>query len=392
MFTYGSYASLPFMNVLPTMITNFGGDTQVCTLPPESYQPFYMYLNPQAQAALNGTTNPFGSYLDINTSIARAQQNAQAVGNNIWNNLASGRINTGLQNITMAKQKLNSMLMQDGITDEQKESINNLIKQLDEKEAALKELIENKENYTPEDAYKKACEIETAITKIVCDISKVAAGKKPAASDKADSADKTDNADKADAAEETDEAKKAKEAEEKKKKEAEEKKRKEAAQEKNGADGEYKYSQDVINLVEKFYNAVEGPGTKNDDFEAVCNSITKDNVIQVMCAWNSEYSSVHGESFMEAFMWDANASQKKELGRHILKCLRDKARELNMTDECRSEFAQIQKELDSWFYISNDIAKVFDSVIKKIADKMGMPDSAPYAKGSSGGDEKKGKK
>ena len=53
--------------------------------------------------------------------------------------------------------------------------------------------------------------------------------------------------------------------------------------------------------------------------------------------------------------------------------MRDKAVALGIYDKCREDFAAIDKEMNSWFYISNDVAKNYDNIIKEIANKEGKP-------------------
>ena len=104
--------------------------------------------------------------------------------------------------------------------------------------------------------------------------------------------------------------------------------------------------------------------------EEVLNLVNKDNVMDLVLAWNKYHSGEEGESFIEAFMWDAESGQKEKYGKLIARALRDKAEELGIYDECREDFAKIDKEMGSWLYISNDIAQNYDNIIAKIAEKM----------------------
>ena len=54
-----------------------------------------------------------------------------------------------------------------------------------------------------------------------------------------------------------------------------------------------------------------------------------------------------------------------------MNALRDKALELGIMDECRGDFAAINKEVKSTFWFDNDVAENYDNIIKKIAAKEG---------------------
>lgn len=76
--------------------------------------------------------------------------------------------------------------------------------------------------------------------------------------------------------------------------------------------------------IDKYYDAIDGIGT-GESFDAVLNNINEENVMDYVLGWNKYHSAEKGESFMEAFMWDADASQKKKYGKQIARALRDKA-------------------------------------------------------------------
>ena len=90
-----------------------------------------------------------------------------------------------------------------------------------------------------------------------------------------------------------------------------------------------------------------------------------------MLAWEDSHSAEENESFMTAFMFDADRSQKIKYGKHIRNVLFKKAKELGISNECREDFAKIDKEMNSWIYVDNDVAKNYDNIIKKIAEKEG---------------------
>ena len=62
-YNYLSYANMPYWNVLPCGISNFGGDTQVFTLPDDiTNGNIGMNLNEQALAVLNQQSNVYNNW------------------------------------------------------------------------------------------------------------------------------------------------------------------------------------------------------------------------------------------------------------------------------------------------------------------------------------------
>ena len=173
---------------------------------------------------------------------------------------------------------------------------------------------------------------------------------------------------------------------------------------------EVKYSPQVKTAIETFYAATYCAGTDDPAMEEVVGSITSDNVMDYMTAWNKYHSGEKGESFMEAFMSDANegfwgtvlggfginklfgygatSDQKVNGCRQVAYALREKAEELGIYDECKADFAKIDKELGSWLWIDDDIYKNFDNIIKKIANKM-APGYSKYGSPEKTGETKK---
>lgn len=137
-----------------------------------------------------------------------------------------------------------------------------------------------------------------------------------------------------------------------------------------------------LDLVDKFYDATYCWGTKDEQMEEVLGSINSSNVMDVMKSWNLVHSTEKGESFMEAFMWDATKGQKEKYGKQIELALRDRAIAAGVFEECREDFAVIDNELRSWFFISNDITKNFDKIIKKIAEAENSANGKPYEQSS----------
>ena len=332
MFTNLSYANLPYWNQLPMTVTNYGGDTQVSTIP--------KYASGR-----------------IGMGIPSVQDLTQSYLNPAMNQMANTVIRATQQAIAATKQGLNAALQKKDLKEEDKKKINNLLEQLKKQEEALKELMQSTE-MKPEDAFTKAQDIQKEVNKIKTSANELFKAinngtstdstKTDADATKADGDDtKTDGKTKTDDKTKTD-----------------------GKDEKQGASVD---QTKITNLVDQFYDATYRIGTDDEAFNSVCEQITDENVLDVMLTWKKFHGTEKGESFMQAFMWDANADQKKTYGKKIARALRDKAVALGIYDKCREDFAAIDKEMNSWFYISNDVAKNYDNIIKEIANKEGKP-------------------
>lgn len=150
----------------------------------------------------------------------------------------------------------------------------------------------------------------------------------------------------------------------------------------NGQQQPYRPQSSSLQIVDQFYDATYCWGTKDEQMEEALNNINSYNVMDVMKAWNLVHSTEKGESFMEAFMWDADSDQKEKYGKQIATALRDRALAAGVFEDCREDFAVIDQELRSWFFISNDISKNFDNIIKKIADAENSKNGTPYEQSS----------
>ncbi|MGN0030765.1 MAG: hypothetical protein ACI37Q_02280 [Candidatus Gastranaerophilaceae bacterium] len=393
MYTYLSFADAPYMGCLPTGVAHFGGDTQVFTIPPECWAgpANNIYFNPLAQQALMPPATGFYPSVDIGSVQQAGIGMAQAITMNGVVATINSMITRCANTISSLKSRLNAMLLDEKLTDEQRKAVNDLLKRLDEQEEKLRDLQSATDLEVPERG-KKAEEIEKALREIMNDMAKVKNGGKVDGDTDSDSDTDTDTDTDAD----TDDDNTG------------------GTGGTGGAGGTGgtggtggaggtggtggagstggtgghtsrvdKFSSSIVSAVDAFYDAVYCVGTDDATFEAVCGSITKDNVMDIMLAWNKYHSAEKGESFMQAFMWDADSGQKEKFGKQIARALREKAEELGIYDECRAEFAAIDKEMGSWFYISNDIAAQYDAIIKKIADKMGSKYGSPQAKGAS---------
>ncbi len=369
-----SLANIPFWGCLPMMHTNYGGDTQISTIPSYAGYNIGLSFNPMAQATWGMPGLSMGQFPQmppINQQAVIA--GAQALLTPALNNLTSSNINLCINNIASTKARLQAAMQAESTTEEQRNKIQTILDKLKVQEDKLQE-IKNSTDLDPQTAYQKVSEIETEVNKIVRDAIKLLSNNtKPA--DASQDTDTDETVDGVDGADGTDGAENSNDS-------AEGTGSADSSTETNpqGNTNVDEFSAETKAAVDQAYDAMYCVGTKDKQLNEVLDFVNKDNVMDLMLAWNKYHSGEKGESFMTAFMWDADSDQKEKYGKAIVRALRDKTEELGIYDECASDFAAIDKEMNSWLYISNDVAANYDAIIEKIAAKMG----SKYGKIQSG--------
>lgn len=327
--TNASLAYLPFMPYNPFGITNFGGDIQIFPVDNYSQSQIGMAFNQIAQ--MSGWPAGIGGGYQMNPQVNMQAVIAQAsaMAAQTLNQLASQEINTALQTIAGQKAKIQAQLQAKDLTEEDKAKLEEQLNKLEEYEKEINEL--KKGDSDPQSVYLKANELKVDVNNLITGKLEETKTQGP----------------------------------EEKKKETETEKPKAEDKKKEATN---KKSTSFIPWVRAMHDAMWGPGTDNETFEAGCEEITKDDVIERMIQWNMENPD---ESFMEVFMADADADQKKKYGKKILYALADKAYELGIDLSKDPNYLKCKKEMDSWFYIDNGVADNYNELIKKIAKKMG---------------------
>ncbi len=167
-FTHVSYANMPFWGCLPMGMSNYGGDVQVFNMPEYSYRPVSLMFNAPATAQLNGAgysnyTIPTAT-VDQTTVDNLADQMYKSGMTPVVNNEISSIKNT----ISSTKAKLNSKLATEGISDENRAKVEELLRKLDEQEKKLNQVLKN-ESLELGERYKQLKEIEVALRTIAAD-------------------------------------------------------------------------------------------------------------------------------------------------------------------------------------------------------------------------------
>lgn len=358
MSTYGnltnaSMAYLPYMPYNPFGITNFGGDIQIFPVEPYGQSQIGLVFNQVAQMS-GWPMGLFGGYQmtpQINMSSVVSQASAMAAQS--LNQLASQEINAALQTIAGQKAKIQAQLQAKDLKDEDKAKLEEQLKKLEEYEKEIEAI--KTSGMDPQSAYLKANELKVAVNNLI--------------------AGKTDTTSSEVKATDTAKDEKTNDTSDQKVKEEKENKGKEQGLKSEKLKAETPW-------VDAMHDAMWGLGT-SELFDAGCSDISKDNVIERMVQWNNSYPN---ESFMEAFMADADYSQKRNYGRIIYRALRDKAQELGIDLTKDKDYQQIQSAMEgnwNWLFIDNGVADNYNAVIKKLAQKMGYKyNYAPYTMSS----------
>lgn len=397
--TNNTFANIPYYGCLPMMQTNFGGDLQLCTIEPYAGYNIGYNLNPVAQQTWGGSifnpgqaatcyaANPFAGggvssapstsgiptpgTQGFNDAVRRGA--SQIVGN-VLNTMTSQNLNRCLANIQQAKTALEAQLTNTNITDEQKKQVNDMLDKVKAQEEELKKIAESSD-LDPKTAYEKVGEQEKALRQILVDTSKLIKDINTPASSSTGETTTTSTGETTTAGETTTTSTTGTAAH--------------SATTPEGASTDETTSTDesspeienpandvnVFSWVQKFYDATYGGwSTDNDTFNAVCDQINKDTVMPLMISWNANKSKEKGESFIDAFLWDADRSQKIKYGKQIAGALRGKAMELGIAQDpaLQEAFSKIEHEMNSLFYVDNDKASEgFNKAIEIIAKKMG---------------------
>lgn len=397
--TNNTFANIPYYGCLPMMQTNFGGDLQLCTIEPYAGYNIGYNLNPVAQQTWGGSifnpgaatcyaANPFSNGGCSSTPVSSGiptpgtqgfndavRRGASQIVGNVLNTMTSQNLNRCLANIQQAKTALEAQLTNTNITDDQKKQVNDMLDKVKAQEEELKKIAESSD-LDPKTAYEKVGEQEKALRQILVDTSNLIKDINAPASSSTGETTTTSTGETTTAGETTTTATSGTAAAH-------------SATTPEGASTDETTSTDesspeienpandvnVFSWVQKFYDATYGGwSTDNDAFNAVCDGINKDTVMPLMISWNANKSKEKGESFMDAFLWDADRDQKIKYGKQISTALRQKAMELGIAQDpaLQEAFSKIDHEMNSLFWVDNDKASEgYNKAIEIIAKKMG---------------------
>ena len=334
--TNASMAYLPYWGYNPFGVTNFGGDIQIFPVDNYSQSQIGLVFNQVAQASGWPAGIGGGYQMTPQINVPAVVSQASSMAAQSLNQLASQEINTALQTIAGQKAKIQAQLQAKDLKAEDKAKLEAQLKKLEEYEKQINDL--KTSGMDPQSAYLKANELKVAVNNLI-------AGKVEETTNQGNDNSSSSSS---------------------------------SSSSESSSDSSSKTEpKTFIPWADAMHDAMWGPGTDNEVFEAGCEEITKDDVIERMIQWNMSNPE---ESFMEAFMADANCGQKAKYGKHILRALRNKALELGIDLTKDEDYKKCQKEMHSWFYIDNSVADNYNALIQKIAAKMGYKyEYEPYS-------------
>ena len=370
-FSYLSIPSIPYVygNILPGGWANFSGQTHVFTVDPDDYcfNPefglnfnalnmlnqvgygnYNIYMGGLTPPPYQGAPQPqmpdpaqVQSIVDAILAPIREQMNAQA------NQQANQNIQACDNAITASKPKLEAMLQDENLSEEDKAKVQEALDKVNEAEEKLKAIKDNQDKISPQEAQSETEKIRTELIKLINDAAKIGTqnvGNQTKDNDKVKDDNNADDNKKVDD---------------------------ETATEKQGVASQTGFSSQVQKDTYNFFGAVSGLGTDEDTVKEFMGSMDKDNVMDRMCAYNKYKSKVFGESLMEAFVGDVSGKQRKEGCKNVASALQQKADELGIYDECAEDFAAIDRQLSSFWGVNDSIYEHFNNIVAKIGEKMG---------------------
>ena len=322
--------------------SNFGGQYQFNVMP--------SFITPAQAFGIQNVFNPFYHLTQImgrvssmfnpyqNISQMMMGQAAYTSGFAIGDSIGTGVIAQGLaDNITSLKTKLEQALTSKQLTNEQKDELRALkreVEALEDKMNNIKEL----QRYGATSAQVKAGisqlngeyrelrdKIQSAAERITADIETVQAESTEVIQDK----DETESSALSEAIE-----------------------------------SDITLEQEVRLISDAFADSIDGWGTRDKDFEEVLTYINSANIIEVMQHWDRTYKNQYDKTFIEAFLSDASPKQKRDYGKYLLEQLQMRA-DFNGVN-IDTEAATIRSELNDTFKNKKKIKENFNMIYEKI--------------------------
>ena len=368
-----SYANFPYSGVLPTMYTNFGGDLQCTTIDPYNGYNLGILFNPIAAQTYGVPAMYANNYMSTPTDVtAAAASQAQQILTPIYNNMASGQINSASNLLNCAKTQLQAKLNSENTSDEEKQEVQQVLDKLEALEERLNTLKESTESLDSQTAYEQARDINNEISSTIREAQKAAVERENAAQQEQQNQGSTptdqdptstdqDSIPTSQGSTQTTQGTTP------------------TNQSAQGNDGVGDGSVDnfpvaLRNDAKAFYDAIDGLGTDDDKMEQILDAYTAspDAMVGLMLCWNEDQSAKDKESFIEAFMNDATHGQKKKYCEMMANALAEKARELGIYDaEFRKYKDAVIDEADDCVINNGTVSKNMDAMLELIGNKLG---------------------
>ena len=112
-------------------------------------------------------------------------------------------------------------------------------------------------------------------------------------------------------------------------------------------------------IAKDLYDSIDGWGTDEEKLDKAMKSITKDNVMEVLDAWNKTHGKEFGESLLESIYGDIYwNNERAEYTRMLMDALAQKAEEAGI--DISDEYGQLNDELKSGF--GRDEEKIYELI------------------------------
>ncbi len=369
MVTNSSFANAPYLGMPGTGISNLGGRTQIFTTDSfptgrtnpsmtlygaQGYCPTPSYQQPMA---------PVNPYRVIN----EAQSMLAGTLNKMW----SANVDSALSAVVTQANQLRNEYNNGNLSNEIKTVIAKQVEQLEQLERQLNNLKANSANLDPQTAYQRSVYLQSSAMNLI-DLSTTTI--KAMKAQAAGGTQPTNPTDPTDPTAPGTDAPKTEE--EKAQKVKEDNVHLRAGEEDiNPEENQKEYYE---SMVDKMFKAMDGWGTDDKALEEELDKINKDNVLPLMIVWNQKHPK---ESFMEMFMADADATQKKQYGMKIAEALKQVAQEAGIDLSNDIDMQKIESEVhNSWVWINNSVADNYNNVIKKLLAAAGFEyEVKPYS-------------
>lgn len=366
MITNLSFANAPYLGLPGTGISNLGGRTQIFTtdsLTSGNTQPYMTLFGSQGGQTygcqqqsypVQQACAPVNPYRVINE--------AQCMLADTLNKMTSANIDSALGAVVTQANQLRNKYNNGNVSNEIKTVIAKQVEQLESLERQLNILKTNNSNLDPQTAYQRSVYLQVSATNLIDLSSTTIKAMEAQAKSVAQATTPVDPTDPSANANEP------KTDEEKAQKVKEDNVHARAGEDDiDPVQNEKEYYE---TMTTNLYDAMKGWGTDDKKLEAELDKINKDTVLPLMLVWNDKYPN---ESFMEMFMADADATQKKQYGMRIANALNELAAEAGIDLSQDPDMQKIQSEVfNSWFWINNSVADNYNNIIKKLAAAAGI--------------------
>lgn len=381
--TNASIANFPYINVLPMMMTNYGGDLQLTTIEPYAGYNTSIMFNGIAQQTYGtpGFVNSPFMTVDMGAIQQSAAASSQAMLAPIYKQYASQFINIGIATIDNAIKAYEAKIANADTTKDQKVIMEQAVKELKAKKEEF-EKMKAAMDMTPGDGdtYSKSKELKEAVDALIREVNSKISAASSSSSSTQTSESESPSSESATPASEAEPASS----------ESETPASDAAATENQGADTAIdNFDVAVLNDTDMAYKAMAGLGTNDSDLEAVIEAHSNaGTMLDLMLCYNSKYGDAKGESFIEAFMDDEDHNEACEMLPKIVNSLVARAKAMGIyDDEFRQwEIAvtrQVTKSDWSFLGLGAIFSPIDDDVvcenINKMVKRMGEKAGSRYA-------------